>query len=137
MGGHGQAGSASKWNKRVSEVFFTDAREKLVGDARLAEARAWRWRLPARPRGLNAGPGASAGGTFAWSNLISSDTLETEVKSLQKEVSDTVQTPAQFKGGGYKDGPARVQRAGRAVCHHRRIRRRRSLEAKMPRACAT
>jgi hypothetical protein len=41
---------------------------------------------------------------FAWSNLISSDTLENEVKALQKEVSETVQTPAQFKGGGYKDG---------------------------------
>jgi cytochrome c556 len=36
--------------------------------------------------------------------LISSDTIEAEVKTLQKEVSDTVQTPAQFKGGGYKEG---------------------------------
>ena len=41
---------------------------------------------------------------FAWSKLISSETLEDEVKSLQKQVSENVTTPAKFKGGGFKAG---------------------------------
>jgi cytochrome c556 len=96
-----------KWSKRDSEVFFTDAREKLIGQRPSAGGHSASPAVAAGSGTTSGGdnaPAASEGGTFAWSNLISSDTIEAEVKLLQKDVSDTVQTPAQFKGGGYKDG---------------------------------
>jgi hypothetical protein len=36
--------------------------------------------------------------------LISAETIEDEVKNLQKLVSEHVTTPAKFKGGGFKEG---------------------------------
>jgi cytochrome c556 len=93
-----------KWNKRVSDVFFADAREKLVGE-RPAAASSGASAASSSGSGAEAAPaGEKSGGEFAWSNLISTDTLETEIKSLQTQVSQTVQTPTQWKGGGYKDG---------------------------------
>lgn len=44
----------------------------------------------------------AAGGTFTWSKLIEPDTVEDEIKTLQKQFSETVTTPAPFKGGGAK-----------------------------------
>jgi len=96
-----------KWNRRDAEVFFTDAREKLSGQRPAAGGQGSSQAAAANPEappGEGGGGPAAPGGSFAWSNLISSDTLEAEIKLLQKDISDTVQTPAQFKGGGYKDG---------------------------------
>ncbi len=95
-----------RWNKRDSEVFFSDAREKLNGQRPAGSGQSSSTSVvnnPGNPAAENA-PAVNDSGTFAWSNLISSDTIEAEVKLLQKEISDTVQTPAQFKGGGYKEG---------------------------------
>ena len=44
--------------------------------------------------------------TFDWSKLITSTTLEDEIKSLKLKVDTTVNTPSQFQGGGY--GKARL-----------------------------
>ncbi len=97
-----------RWSKRDSDVFFGDAREKLNGPRPSAGSGGGSSAAPlasgGTPSATDSAPTPSDGGTFAWSNLISSDTIEGEVKALQKEISETVQTPAQFKGGGYKDG---------------------------------
>jgi hypothetical protein len=94
-----------RWPKAVTDVFFTDAREKLIGErpnygtATIA--------VTNTPGPSNSGSGdaaESAASSFAWSKLISRETIEDEVKSLQKEVSENVTTPAKFKGGGFKAG---------------------------------
>ncbi len=97
-----------RWTKRDTDVFFSDAREKVTGQRPAAGGGGGGSAAPVPTGGGDApaadAPAANPGGSFAWSGLISSDTLEGEVKALQKEISETVQTPAQFKGGGYKDG---------------------------------
>jgi hypothetical protein len=38
-----------------------------------------------------------------WSQIITAETLEAEVKRLSQSLNKSVATPSQFKGGGYKD----------------------------------
>jgi len=90
-----------KWKKKDTDVFFADATQKLVGQ-RPAATRATGGGPAATTPGSD--PGPASAGSFTWARLISSDTLENEVKSLQKQVSESVTTLQQFKGGGYKDG---------------------------------
>ena len=44
----------------------------------------------------------AAGGDFAWSKLISADSLVDEIKSYQNSVKDDVKSPSDFKGEGFK-----------------------------------
>jgi hypothetical protein len=94
-----------KWPKSVTDVFFPDAREKLVGErpdyratVKLPD------RSPSTPGANAGGSGAPAAGGFQWSKLISAETIEDEVKAIQAKVSASVTTPAKFKGGGFKEG---------------------------------
>jgi hypothetical protein len=94
-----------KWPKSVADVFFPDAREKLVGErpnysaaAKLPE------RVPLTPAASGRGSDAPAADGSHWSKWISAETLEDEVKALQLKISENVTTPAKFKGGGFKDG---------------------------------
>ena len=86
------------WSRDVLDAFFDDAREHLKGP-----------RPDYQPQATTIGESASAGGEpvvtarFAWSQLIDSDTLETEIKRLSQSIDSTVTTPSAFKGGGYKD----------------------------------
>ena len=91
-----------KWSNDVREVFFDDAREKLVGprpdynqrtsaasdgdDAAAAIAD-----TPAIPTGEN------------WSKFIDAETIEAEIKRLAQAVANDVATPSKFKGGAYKE----------------------------------
>ncbi len=88
------------WNKRVTEVFFSDVREKLVGERPTAAGQAGGAAVAASSGGgSEAAPAAAEGGVFAWSNLISSDTLESEIKALQKNVSAAGAAPGAVQGG--------------------------------------
>lgn len=93
------------WPKSVTDVFFPDALEKLVGErpdyASTPKSPKSNTPAPAAGNGGNATP--SAGG-FQWSGLISAETIEDEMKALQGKVSENVTTPAKFKGGGFKEG---------------------------------
>jgi hypothetical protein len=88
----------TKWDSRVTDVFFPDARKVLVGPR------------PAYTSGAKSdGAGKEATGaqpttgqTFAWSNLISADELQNEVKSLSAVLADAVKTQQGFLGGGSK-----------------------------------
>lgn len=87
------------WDKSVRGIFFDDAHQKLVGPRP-------NYGQPAAASIAVAEPGdarAVAGSAFAWSKLITAEVLEDQIKSLQASVNGTVQTPAPFKGGGYKD----------------------------------
>ncbi len=89
----------SKEMKDVAKVFLPDAREKLVGDRPVYNDKGTA--STAISSDDTAAP--AAGGSFAWSKLISPDVLEDEIKMVQGEVSKTVQLPEPFKGGGYKE----------------------------------
>jgi len=58
----------------------------------------------ARPGGETtmADRGGSDSGGFAWSSLISEDTLTDEVKDLREAVTAACSSPTVFKGGGYE-----------------------------------
>ncbi len=95
-----------KWDQRTLGKFLTDARGVLEGERPNfgdgAESKA--------PNGVTGpslpSPGASnpsaPAGEFAWSKLISGDSLADEIKSYQTALKDEVKNPSQFKGDGFK-----------------------------------
>lgn len=48
-------------------------------------------------------PEPSGGGVYAWSNVISRETTENEVKRLKLALDKIVTTPGRFKAGGFQD----------------------------------
>jgi hypothetical protein len=94
-------------------AFFTDAREKLIGERPKGAG------LSAAPVDASSGPAdteaavAVANGSFAWSKIIAPEAIEDEIKSIQREMSKSLNMPGPFKGGGYKQ--ARIQLSVLAV----------------------
>jgi hypothetical protein len=90
-----------KWSKEVLDVFFEDAREKLVGARpNYGEATAVAAN-DARPDAAAASGAPRSGET--WSKLIDAETIETEIKRLAQALDKDVTTPSAFKGGAYED----------------------------------
>jgi hypothetical protein len=87
-----------KWSRDVLDTFFEDARDALEGE---------------RPDygAANGAPGTEAAAAdaatpldqVAWSQLITADALETEIKRAAKALEVSVTTPSAFKGGGFRD----------------------------------
>jgi len=94
-----RAPAPTKWDSRVTDVFFPDARKVLVGP-RPAYAASTKSDATAK-EGTGAHQ-ATGGQTFAWSKLISADELQNEVKSLSAMLADAVKTQQGFLGGGSK-----------------------------------
>jgi len=93
-----RAAPPTKWDTRVTDVFFPDARKVLVGP-RPAYTNA------AKPDATGkeaTGAQPATGQTFAWSKLISADELQNEIKSLSTSLADSVKTQQGFLGGGSK-----------------------------------
>jgi hypothetical protein len=97
---------APTWDRAVLETFFTDARQKLGPGPAPGEAE-----LPpdsnatSSPTAISTGPAASSDQATSgakWSTVISSSTLEDEVKAQVQPLATAVQTPTGFKGGAYK-----------------------------------
>lgn len=92
------------WDKATESAFFPDAFATLEGERPDFAAPA---AAPAAP--LTAGPGAAApssagaGDGFAWSRLVSPDTLADEVKDSKARLAAAVASASDFKGGGYDD----------------------------------
>lgn len=89
------------WPPAVRDVFFKDAREKLVGQRPDFGHRV------AKNTGSSKGDapppaGEEAGAKFAWSKLISAATIEDEIKSMKNLVAADVTTATKFKGGDYR-----------------------------------
>jgi hypothetical protein len=91
-----------QWSNDVRDIFFHDAREKLVGPR------------PDNNRSMGGASVASAAASTAsdletapsgatWSTLIDAETIEAEIKRLAQAVASAVATPSKFKGGAYKD----------------------------------
>ncbi len=90
---------APAFENSVLELFATDARTKIGSGSLPGEKKA------APPGTPNSAPGESPAaapqmGDFAWSKLISSDSLESEIKSLGTVAADAVKTPNNFKSKG-------------------------------------
>lgn len=87
----------------VSQVFFPDVFSKLQGE-RPASPTANAAASPAATATVAPGsaPAASAGGAGGWSKLISSGTIEDEIKAIKLEVDKNVSTPSDFAGRGHK-----------------------------------
>jgi hypothetical protein len=89
-----------KWTADVLDVFFPDARTKLVGtrpDYERAQAVA---AVGQNPDKSQLGATKTAGG---WSRLIDAEAIETEIKRIGPELAKVVKSPSEFKGGGYKE----------------------------------
>ncbi|HEX3997815.1 MAG TPA: cytochrome c [Pirellulales bacterium] len=99
-----------KWDDRVRDAFFSDARSTLEGERPNFSAGSG----PAATAGIPGGPAGNsstpsgggaappAGGAMPWSKIVSADTLQDEIKNYQNEVKDNVKTPSDFKGNLFK-----------------------------------
>ena len=86
-----------KFPPEVVDVFFADARQQLVGQ---------------RPHGADASSVAGDGGAtaagdsnapqFAWSQLVSGETLADEVKRTANALRAPLANPGKFRAGGYQ-----------------------------------
>jgi hypothetical protein len=99
-----RAASPTKWDKRVLDTFFPDAREALVGPRPAVLMSAGRVQAQNRGKPGATGDPQSAGpdATYGWSKLISADTLQDEVKALAPLLADDVKTQQAFLGGSNK-----------------------------------
>lgn len=90
-----------KWTAEDLNVFFDDAREKLVGERPDFTAQI----VSTSPAEDNptANSDAVSGSQTAWSKLIDADTVETEIKRLTPLLASAVASPSTFKGGAYED----------------------------------
>ena len=92
-----------KWDDaQEAGIFFPDARQALVGPRPTKSAVAGGSSSGSAETSA-AGSGGSAAAAFAWSHLISADTIETEVKSIVRQLGETLKNPSKFTGGGYQD----------------------------------
>jgi hypothetical protein len=94
-----------KWSKEVRDVFFEDARTKLVG-TRPDYGSASTATVDASLRDANSSVSErlpNESGDAAWSKLIDAETIETEIKRLSQALAKDVTTPSAFKGGAYED----------------------------------
>jgi hypothetical protein len=91
-----------KWNEDLIDVFFRDAREQLVGErpASLTTGEVAEATEDAAPEVPTSEASAADGSN--WSDWISAAAIEDEVKANHLALRDLVDSPVQFKGGGFK-----------------------------------
>ncbi len=94
-----------KWDRRIIDSFFPDARSTLEGPRpdfakSSTPSGAPVGNVPAG--GTSDTPDPAAGGAMAWSKLISAETLQDEIKSYQTPLRDDVKNPSEFKGNRFK-----------------------------------
>jgi cytochrome c556 len=91
------------WSERSKQAFFEDARQALVGE-RPKYGGGSGGVASSGGSGGATDSGGDAGGTYTWSQLISAETIEDEVKSAAEGINRTVTNPQQYAGGAYKVG---------------------------------
>jgi hypothetical protein len=88
-----------QWSQDVRDAFFDDARQKLDGPRPDYEQLS---QTSAAAQSASAA-GQAAAASFAWSQLIDAETIETEIKRLAESVAQAVAAPGQFKADGFKE----------------------------------
>lgn len=94
-----RAAAPQAFDKATTGTFFEDAFGTLRGPRPAFAAGGAGLRQPTAPTEA-ASPGGAAGG-FAWSKLVSEETLTDEVKDRKADVAAAVAKSSDFKGGGY------------------------------------
>jgi hypothetical protein len=96
---HKRAAPPARFDKATTSTFFADAFTTLQGTRPRFEAGG---RGPVAS-GAVAQPttGDPTAGGFAWSKIVSEETLTDEVKDRKADVATAVANPSDFKGGGY------------------------------------
>ena len=90
-----------KFSKAVSDAFFPNALEKLVGPRPEKPAvGSTPVAVPMPPDGSV--PPAAGGTTSGWQPLIAAEVIEDEIKTQQRKLGQTVQNPVKFKAGEYQ-----------------------------------
>lgn len=92
-----------KWSRDVLDAFFEDAREKLEGPRPDYANESKSPAVSVRQDAGSADDSKAAPKNLPWSQIITAETLEAEIKRLSLSLNKSVATPSQFKGGGYKD----------------------------------
>ena len=97
-----------KWDHRVIDSFFSDAKATLEGNRPDFGVGGKGSAIATSPGGIsNPGSGVpsdtpDAGGAMTWSKLITTDALQDEIKSYVSAVQTDVKTPSEFKGNLFK-----------------------------------
>jgi hypothetical protein len=95
-----------KWTRDALDAFFSDAREKLQGERPNYSQKATALdsdKASASPRASAGASTMEASSVLPWSQIITAETIETEIKRLSQSLGKSIGTPSKFKGGGYKD----------------------------------
>ncbi|HTQ40863.1 MAG TPA: cytochrome c [Pirellulales bacterium] len=104
------AAPPAKWDSRVTDAFPSDPTKLLNGPRPdwMTAVITGHGKPPAKNNAAasgqpgNATAGADQTGALTWSKIISADTLQDEIKSLQPLLADDVKTQPEFLGGAYK-----------------------------------
>lgn len=88
-----------EFSKSIRDVFFPDAREKLVGPRPQAATPGTKSTADTRPTDPVSQPPAAGDG---WSKWITAEVVEDEIKAGQIALAAAVQNPTAFKGGEYE-----------------------------------
>src|SRR5262245_35232673 len=99
-----RAAPPTKWESRVTDTFFPDARAVLVGPRpETLSSTASKSQSAGNGQQAVSGQQLAVGApTFAWSKLITAETLQDEIKSLAPLLADDVKTQQAFLGGANK-----------------------------------
>jgi hypothetical protein len=89
------------FDQRTKDTFFEDADQALVGP-RPQYGTGNKSATAATSGAKEPATSDAPGGTYAWSKIISPETIEDEVKSIAKTLNQAVATPQQFAGGANK-----------------------------------
>lgn len=94
-----------KFSKSIEDVFFPDAREKLVGPRpAFVPGGASTSATPAAATS----PASDVAADASWSKLITAEALEDEIKAQQLKLAATVENATRFKGGEYQQARAQL-----------------------------
>ncbi len=96
----GKRARPPKFSKSIQDVFFPDAREKLVGPRPASAAS-----VGSPTTATLAEPSSPVNGetdAATWSKLITAEALEDEIKAQQLKLAATVENATRFKGGEYQ-----------------------------------
>ena len=93
-----QRAKPPQFGSEVSRIFFDDVFSKLQGERPKNPGKAVASAAPAGGGGTDSAEGTS----YAWSKMISAETIENEVKAIKLNVDKSVTTPSEFAGRGHK-----------------------------------
>lgn len=91
-----------EWSADVLDAFFEDARKVLQGERPNYAALGSVGRRQVSAGSTPAASDRGQSGRMPWSQLISADAIETEIKRLAPLVRQDTATATPFKGGGYR-----------------------------------